>query len=405
MAEDDTFNPAGDKPGQRRKRPPVTIDLEAESSRTTPEPDPAEPSPDSPATEPPPEQPAPPAYEPEAGVTATEAGEASPERPNAGRFVVPLIAALGGGIVGGLVVALLSSSTGSDPVATASLDSRFAAVSARLDRLEATESQAASPVSPGVDPARLADIEKEIAALKETASRPVPESDAPAASAPPVDLAPLENRLAALESRPAPTAEAPVDLAPLQTRLDTLATRLDAVEAHPPADPKTEAAARVIAITALRQAATGSAPFAAELAAAKALGETDTSLAALEPLAGAGAPSKAELIAAFPAVADAIRVAAAKADPGASLIDRLAASAGSLVSVKPAGPMAGGSATAIVSRMEAAVKAGDLAEALREGEALDAIARAPLAAWAAQAARRITIDTALGSLAAGGPVN
>jgi hypothetical protein len=402
MAEDDTFNPAGDKPGQRRKRPPVTIDLAAESSTTTSEPEAAAPAAEASAAETAPQSPP---YEPEAGVTASKAGEASPDRPHAGRFVVPLIAALGGGIVGGLVVALLSSSTGSDPVATASLDSRFAAVSARLDRLEAADNGKAAPA---IDPARLAGLEKEIAALKEAANRPAPEpAAAPAVSTPAVDLAPLESRLAALESRPAQTAEAPaVDLSPLQSRLDALTSRLDAVEAHPPADPKTEAAARVIAVTALRQAATGSGPFSTELAAVTALGETGASLGALEPVAGTGAPSRAELIAGFPAVADQIRIAAAKVDPGASLIDRLTASAGSLVSVKPAGPMAGSSATAIVSRMEAAVTAGDLAEALREGEALDAIARAPLADWAAQAARRITIDTALGGLAAaGGPAN
>lgn len=403
MAEDDTFNPTGDKPGQRRKRPPVTIDLEAESSHATPPAEPAAASPsDAPVADAAPEPPVSPPYEPEAGVTANEAAEAA-DRPSAGRFVIPIIAALGGGVVGGLVVALLSSSTGSDPVASASLDSRFAAVSARLDRIEKAETQTSAPT---IDPARLAGLEKEIAALKEAASQPTPEPAAPAVSAPPVDLAPLESRLAALESRPAPTTEAPVDLSPLQSRLDALTSRLDAVEAHPPADPKTEAAARVIAVTALRQAATGSGPFATELAAVTALGETGASLAALEPIAGSGTPSKAELIAAFPAVAEQIRLAAAKVDPGASLIDRLAASAGSLVSVKPAGPMAGNSATAIVSRMEAAVKAGDLAEALRESEALDAIARAPLADWAAKAASRITIDTALGGLAAAGnPVN
>ena len=67
--------------------------------------------------------------------------------------------------------------------------------------------------------------------------------------------------------------------------------------------------------------------------------------------------------------------------------------------------MAGPSATAIVSRMEAAVKEGNLAEALREGEALDAIARAPLADWAAKAGNRITIDTALAGLGAANSPN
>lgn len=411
MADDDTFNPKADAtPGQRRKRPPVTIDLAAESSTTTPPPGdekPAEvvtpPDAGTDAAKPP--------YEPEAGVTEADTNETHPSAsPALARFLIPAVAALGGGIVGGLLVALLSSSTGTDPIASASLDSRFAAMSARLDRIEAVDRE---PAKPGVDPARLAGLEKnlseleqEIATLREAASRPAPATTAaPAAPAPAVDLGPLESRLAALETRPAPTEQAPVDLTPLQSRLDGLTARLDAVEAHPPADPKTEAAARVIAVTALRQAASGSGPFANEVAAVAALGSDEAELAALQPLAQAGVPSKADLIAAFPAVAEQIRIAAAKVDPGASLIDRLAASAGSLVSVKPAGPMAGASATAIVSRMEAAVKAGNLAEALREGEALDAIARAPLADWAAKAAQRITIDTALAGLTAAGSSN
>jgi hypothetical protein len=404
MAEDDTFHPKADAtPGQRRKRPPVTIDLEAESSN--PSAPVAEPVGEPTATAAPAADTTTQAYEPEASVTETDATDTTEpaSSPALARFLVPAVAALGGGIVGGLLVALLSSSTGTDPIASASLDSRFAAMSARLDRIESIDRE---PAKPGIDPARLTGLEKglsgleqEIATLKQAAATPW--ASAPAGSAPAVDLGPLERRLAALETRPAPSEPAPVDLSPLQSRLDGLTARLDAVEAHPPVDPKTEAAARVIAVTALRQAATGSTPFANELAAVTALGETGASLAALEPIAGAGAPSKADLIAAFPAVAEQIRIADAKVDPGASLIDRLAASAGSLVSVKPSGPMAGNSATAIVSRMEAAVKTGNLAEALREGEALDAIARAPLTDWAAKAGQRITIDTALAGLNAG----
>jgi hypothetical protein len=416
MSDDDTFKPAGEPSGSRRKRPPVTIDLEAESSAaaSSSEPEaskavPAEPS--AMADAPPANQASETsgqAYEPE--VTADETVSSPPAAsadPSIARFVMPAIAALGGGIIGGLLVALLSSSTGTDPVTSASLDSRFAAVSARLDRVEAgVQDAAARPTAAtGIDPARLAGLEKEIAELKATASQP-----APAIAAATTDLGPIESRLSALETRPesvaatAPVAP-PVDLTPLQSRLDALTARLDAVEAHPPSDPKTEAAARIIAITALRQGATASGPFADELVAVAALGTEGEKIAALQPLAEAGVPSKADLIAAFPAVAEQIRIAAAKVDPGASLIDRLSASAGSLVSVKPSGPMAGPSATAVVSRMEAAVKDGNLAEALREGDALDALARAPLADWAAKAGQRITVDTVLAGLSAANPSN
>jgi hypothetical protein len=413
MSDDDTFKPAGEPSGSRRKRPPVTIDLEAESSAATPDSAPAEatatadaPVQETVSSETPVSKSQP--YEPEVTADETVTTETPASRdPALARFVMPAIAALGGGIIGGLLVALLSSSTGTDPIASASLDSRFAAVSARLDRVESAANELTSkPVATNsVDPARLAGLEKEIAELKAAASQP-----APAIAAAPTDLGPIESRLSALETRLEPAAATapatpPVDLAPLQSRLDALTTRLDAVEAHPPSDPKTEAAARVIAITALRQGATASGPFADELVAVAALGTEGEKIAALQPFAEAGVPSKADLIAAFPAVAEQIRIAAAKVDPGASLIDRLAASAGSLVSVKPSGPMAGPSATAVVSRMEAAVKDGNLAEALREGDALDTLARAPLADWAAKAGQRITVDTALAGLSAATPSN
>ncbi|MCX5580907.1 COG4223 family protein [Kaistia terrae] len=413
MSDDDTFKPAGEPSGSRRKRPPVTIDLEAESSAAMPDSAPAEatattdaPVHETVSSETPASKSQP--YEPEVTADETVTTETPASRdPALARFVMPAIAALGGGIIGGLLVALLSSSTGTDPIASASLDSRFAAVSARLDRVESAANELTSkPVATnGVDPGRLAGLEKEIAELKAAASQP-----APAIAAAPTDLGPIESRLSALETRPEPAAATapaapPVDLSPLQSRLDALTTRLDAVEAHPPSDPKTEAAARVIAITALRQGATASGPFADELVAVAALGTEGEKIAALQPFAEAGVPSKADLIAAFPAVAEQIRIAAAKVDPGASLIDRLAASAGSLVSVKPSGPMAGPSATAVVSRMEAAVKDGNLAEALREGDALDTLARAPLADWAAKAGQRITVDTALAGLSAATPSN
>ena len=115
-------------------------------------------------------------------------------------------------------------------------------------------------------------------------------------------------------------------------------------------------------------------------------------------LADQGAPSLPALEANFPAVAEAVRQASRKVDPEAGFLDRLTASAGALVSVKPSGPVPGTSATAIVSRMEADVAKGDLAAALAESEALDPAVKPALAAWADAARRRVAIDQALVAL-------
>lgn len=385
MAEQDPFQTPPDRePGHRRKRPPVTIDLEAEAA--TPEPSAAAAS-VAESTTAGAESSA--AAEPETIrehiVEADPLPESVPSEPRLLRYWVPALAAFGGAIVGGLLVSFLMAPAGNDPVATATIDSRFDTLTAKLNSLEAIDTQ------PSLDPKRLDTIEAEVAKLKQA-----PASAPPAAI---VDLKPIENRIATLEAKPSAPNAAPVDLSPLTSRINALAGRMDALEAHPPVDPKTEAAARTIAVTTLRQAAEGSGIFASELAAAKGLGLNAPAIDTLQPLAAQSTPSRSELIAAYPAISDAIRAAAAKVDPDSGFFAKLAASAGTLVTVKPAGPMPGTSNVAVLSRVDAAVKAGDLSAALREGRDFDAYTRPVFADWAAKAKRRVDIDAALADLA------
>ncbi len=381
MAEDDDTPSAAERSGpKRQKRPPVTIDLAAEAL-----------APAAPAEEPRPS-------EPETGAAPPQE-PAAPETPapdSLARRLLPLgVAAIIGGVIGGGVGALLFAPQG-DTITQASTDSRFATLASRIEALEAKteERDAAGSGGGAIDPARIAALESAVTRIENT---PVEATGASQAA----DLQPIEQRLAALEARPAAQPAPTVDLQPLEQKLTDLDGRLSTIEQHPPSDPATEAAARTIAITALRQAALGDKPFEAELSAFRALGGNEQGLAALEPLAGDGAPSRASLQASFPAAADAVRSAGRRIDPEAGLFDRLAASAGALVSVKPAGPVEGSSATAIVSRMEAEVDKGDLAAALAESDALDATSKSALSGWADAARRRVAIDTALAALANG----
>jgi hypothetical protein len=373
-AEDDNPSATESPAAQRQKRPPVTIDLEAE---TVPPPADAEP------------QPAPPADEPSSGRPADPPASSA-------RSLLPLAAAaIAGGVVGGIVAAFLFAPP-NDTVTDASTDSRFATVASRLDALEAKVSQAPTAATPAIDPARIEALEKSVAALQTS-----PPAAAAVQAAPATDLAPIEQRLAALESRPVAEPAPTVDLAPLEQRLEQMAARVADIEANPPSDPATEAAARTIALTALRQAAASEKPFAPELDAVRTLGSDEPALAALAPFAGEATPSAAALQASFPDFAERMRVASTQVDPEAGILDRLGASASALVSVKPSGPVAGTSTTAIVSRMEAAVAKGDLSAALAESEALDAPAKSVLAPWAEAAKRRVAIDGALATLGSG----
>ncbi|SHF55931.1 Uncharacterized conserved protein [Kaistia soli DSM 19436] len=375
MAEDDDTPSAAESTGSpRQKRPPVTIDLEAEA--VTPA-RPADPAPEA-ATE----------SGADPSPAATEATTTPPD--SLARRLVPLgVAAVVGGLIGGAAGALLFAPQ-TDTITSASIDSRFATLASRLDALEA-KSGSTTASGPTIDPERITALESALARLE---SAPPATGNGTAT----VDLQPIEQRLAALEARPVEPPAPAVDLQPLEQKLSTLDSRIGNIEAHPPSDPATEAAARTIALTALRQAARSDRPFDAELASFRTLGGDEAQLAALAPLAANGAPSVASLQASFPAAADAVRSASRRIDPEAGFIDRLAASAGSLVSVKPAGPVEGSSPTAIVSRMESMVDKGDLAAALAESDALDATSKSALAGWADAARRRVAIDQALAAL-------
>ena len=185
----------------------------------------------------------------------------------------------------------------------------------------------------------------------------------------------------------------------LRSRVDTLANdvaalgaRLDGFAKTPVPATENERAARAIAIGSLRQAASRGGPFAADLTVIGALGIGPGDVAALVPLAERGAPSREDLIAGFPTVVDAILAAPQSPGDGGGLIDRVLSYGRGLVKIRPTGPISGSDPVAVVSRMQAAVDAGDLAEALSERAALPAAGQAASQKWATDVADRLAID-------------
>lgn len=158
-------------------------------------------------------------------------------------------------------------------------------------------------------------------------------------------------------------------------------------------------AARAVAVVALRRAADEGAPFATDLDLAAALGLPKADVAALRPYADKGVPTKAALADEFPGVGDAIVRATSQANPNAGIVQRLVAGIGSLVTVRPTAPVAGNDPAAIVSRMQAAVRAGDLQTALNERDGLPDAGKAASADWAAAAKDRVAVDALIAKVA------
>ena len=250
------------------------------------------------------------------------------------------------------------------------LDARQLETLARVERLEAAPPQAGG----GAGAAEVARLTADLAALDQRIGK-------------------LEAALAGFEDASALTARFGERFAVIEGSLRDLSARLDSLASRPPPT-DSERTARAVAIGVLRQAAERGGAFAADLAMLEALGTDAAELDLLRPLAEKGAPSKTELAAEFPAIADAVLAAtfAARGEADGSFLDRLLGLGRGLVSVRPTSPIPGSTPEAIVSRMQGAVDQGNLAQALAEREALPAEGKTASSAWAAAATDRVAID-------------
>ncbi len=326
------------------------------------------------------------------------------------------------GIVGGLVVlviGLLFSVTGLLPSAgrdaadraaaeASSATSALATLDRRVAQLEATTTGADVKTLAGEVASLQAAVQQfgsRVDALAKAPPVAVPSGPASEVRVPAERLAELQGNIVALAARvaqletaaapsgSAPPSDLPDRVARVEAAVSDLSAKLADLAARP-ANPATdsERAARAVAIGTLRQAAGKSGPFADDLAMLQVLGSDPADVAALKPLAEKGAPSAADLTGAFPAVADAILSASNAPGPDADFFDRVAGFARGLVTVRPTTAIPGETPEAIVSRMQAAVDAGDLKRALAEREHLPDAGKDASAAWAAGAETRIAID-------------
>ena len=255
-----------------------------------------------------------------------------------------------------------------------------------------------------------ADLQKADARLASLETAPAPQSDAG-------QIAALELRLAALESKPIPAGTDSAALDQLRAEVAAIKTNGAAVmSAQVQADLDAKVQATEAKLTAIEQSAQAQA--AATLTRA-ALGQIAAALdsgapypSAIAALAGAdiavvltdnataGLPSLQALQASFPDSARTALEAALRANMGESWSERVGNFLRTQVGVRSLTPRDGPDPDAILSRAEAALSAGDVAQALAEIATLPTPAQDALSAWRVRAQLRLDAQAALAALLA-----
>lgn len=242
------------------------------------------------------------------------------------------------------------------------------------------------------------------------------------AAKPEVDFAPIDQKIAAIEEKlaqvPEPnglSADADARLSALQTQVGevragidelkqtaaeeraALLMRIEALEKKA-AEPRDDVEVAIaIASASLKAAIDRGGAFKTELDTLAGINPDNAAVKELQAFAAAGVPSRAQLVADFPAVADRIIAAENQADPNQSLTDRLLSSAFSAVKVRPVGEVEGDAAEAIVARMESRLINGDLTAAKAEWDKLPEAGKNASKSFADSLSARIRVEELVGS--------
>ena len=158
-------------------------------------------------------------------------------------------------------------------------------------------------------------------------------------------------------------------------------------------------AGAMMALTGIERASANGQPFVQELANLRATSPDLPEIATLARYAATGADTRDVLKTRL--TGDAARIIEADREAHAkNWAQRLWLHIADLVSIRRVGHAKGRSTDAVIARAEAATASGDIEQALKEMNALDAPARAAANDWIAAATARIALDAALKRLAA-----
>jgi len=353
--EDPSQPPAGDRP----RRDPPTIDLEASEVSEVSEP------------------------------AKGEQESVQPRRPF-GRTSAILVSAATGALAAALVIAFAwgvgwPGETAAPPVnpqATVNPQANAGAIDTLASRVADLETRTAKPQAPPTDPvlaARLEAVEKSLASLRAEVAAIRSQAEK------------LTADLNAVKSAPREVAASP-DIAAINERLGEIerATRAESARiaqaANKPADDI--ALRRVVAASMLDASVRQGEPFPAALAAAKALAPDSQVLKPLDGFAATGVPNPAslsrELLTLVPKLSP---PPPQNSTTGTGIIDRLQAGAAKLVRIERTDAV-GNDRGAIVARVTAAALRNDLPDARRELNSLAPGDRAAAQAWLDKANER-----------------
>ncbi len=296
------------------------------------------------------------------------------------------------GAVGGAVVAALAFGA-----AYSLLWPKAELAEANANRIATLESGA------GSESGKLNGLEKRLAAV-ETAEKAAPQLDVSGDVKDLGDkLGALVSRVDKLESAPASSSPGP-DASALEARVEKLEQALAAPKTEnrvaplkPPAGAAGNPAAVAIVAEAVHDRLDAGAPFPHELDALASLGVDQAKLAPLKAMSQGG-PSGPTLAASFAALAPNVLAAANKPQPGASVADRFLAHLRGLVIVHDLNETAGDDPDALVTKVEALSRRGDVAGALAAFAKLPEPARTVAAAWAEEANKAEAASAALQSI-------
>lgn len=320
---------------------------------------------------------------------------AEPRRSSGGQ----LLAGAAGGVIA-LAIAGGLHFAGLLPGSRSVLEDHTPAIASLEEQLASLRQQiAAAPSGNGDEDlsARLQEAEQRLASMAEEMGALRDElANAPqAGTAEPVDLSPVEERIASLENTIAelqanPAAdeaalgqitadvsslrdlitEAQTAQAQLSGRLEGLENRMSELTVRLDEQAEAPSTAMLIAVSALKATVDRGSSFKAELDTLAALAPDAPELAGLQLYAQNGVATLATLTAEADAAANAMIAADHPVDPQAGIADRLWSSAMGLVQVRPVGMVEGDGVPEIAARIDAAVKAGDFERALMEYDSL-----------------------------------
>ncbi len=288
------------------------------------------------------------------------------------------------------LLAVLAAGVGA---AGGAIGPRLASVDAVLDR--AVPDQTAAPAAAGPSSPELAAIAVRLAEIE--ALTKISDAEIAAAGdgganvaarvfAMQASLRDVETRLTAIPSSQ--------EIGVLISEVQRMQQELPAIAAA--SQSAQDAARAAFAVAAASEAAHASGPFEQSVASLKALLPDDPNVAALEPLARTGAPTRAELRGDFEDVQTSVIRAARQAQAGSGFWGRIQAALAQWITVRRAGE--GDTPDGVVERAQARLAADDLAGAIEELNRLSGAPARAAAPWLENARRRLAIDTYLAAI-------